>query len=415
MQSDRTVRPDTKLLAVGLLAALAIANEFSLAYLFASDRAITGNALIWVRGLDAILVALIAGLPWWAPVPGKFALAAFRRAPNAAALVVGLGGIGSILVALELCFHAYNVIHERNHPRPYKTYSASLLQWPVVCRSTRVDGDHLNYDVTYTIDERGARVTPASAPEPTGRDVVFFGGSYTFGEGVEDDQTLPNQVARRAPGWRVTNFGFPGYGPGQMLRRIEDPQVLEPFKNSDARAIYTYISRHPERVVGNMRITTSWARDFPHFVLTPEGALEYRGTMTEGRPIRSRIYHWLSKDPALKFFDLDWPVRVTHSGFELTARIVEESRNRWVASLNPASFIVVIYPSNGKGHEPNDAFIPYLELKGISYLDYSERFEGMTDVWIPGDGHPTAAAHQRVAEWLVEDLDLARGPSPAKE
>ena len=51
--------------------------------------------------------------------------------------------------------------------------------------SKSYDGETL-YDVTYTIGENGLRIAPPIVSEQC---ILFFGGSFTFGYGVEDNQT----------------------------------------------------------------------------------------------------------------------------------------------------------------------------------------------------------------------------------
>src|SRR5690606_28602961 len=64
-------------------------------------------------------------------------------------------------------------------PTPLVTVQARLVQ-----------GNHVVYDVLYRINGSGIRKHPHE-PRSSKRAVLFFGGSYTFGEGVNDDQTLP--------------------------------------------------------------------------------------------------------------------------------------------------------------------------------------------------------------------------------
>jgi hypothetical protein len=233
---------------------------------------------------------------------------------------------------------------------------------------------------------------------------VFFGGSFTFGEGVEDHETLPNRVAIRSPGRRVTNLGFPGYGPGQMLRRIELREGLESFSGNSPHAIYVYIPAHVRRVIGTMRLTTTWARDFPYYAISTVGELEYRGTMTTGRPILSRVYSRLAREPIMKCFEVDLPPRFDGDDYELTARVIEASRSGWLETFPNGDFTVVIYPGKNEGRDPPARILPYLRKYGLRVLDYSGRLDGITGMWIPLDGHPTPAALDRVAEWLVADL-----------
>src|SRR3984957_9673624 len=93
------------------------------------------------------------------------------------------------------------------------------------------------YSVNYTIDRDLLRQTLSCKK---GSAIVFFGCSFTFGEGVNDDQTLPqnfaNQLDRKV---RVLNLGFSGYGPQQFLREEETgrfdhaPNILQPAPHAE--------------------------------------------------------------------------------------------------------------------------------------------------------------------------------------
>jgi hypothetical protein len=74
------------------------------------------------------------------------------------------------------------------------------------------------YDVTYTIGSDGFRV--ADNPDARNR-VNFFGCSFTFGEGLNDNETLPYLVSKTMEGVSSKNFGFHGYGPHQALAILQ--------------------------------------------------------------------------------------------------------------------------------------------------------------------------------------------------
>jgi hypothetical protein len=83
--------------------------------------------------------------------------------------------------------------------------------------------DETIYDVTYTIDADQTRLTPSdskiSAPGIT---VNFFGGSFMFGEGLNDNQTIPYFFSQFIPGATVKNYGFHGHGVHNSLKLLDD-------------------------------------------------------------------------------------------------------------------------------------------------------------------------------------------------
>ena len=86
-------------------------------------------------------------------------------------------------------------------------------------RKGRADGV-VQYDVRYTVDEHSRRKV-AQHPEAR-KAVLFFGCSFTFGEGLTDEDTLPYRVNEKIGGeFQAFNFGYSGYGPHQFLALLE--------------------------------------------------------------------------------------------------------------------------------------------------------------------------------------------------
>ena len=70
--------------------------------------------------------------------------------------------------------------------------------------------------------------------------INFFGGSQTFGEGLNDDETIPALVQKKTRVHRVYNYAYRGYGPHQMLRMIETNALKDQLKETNGIAFYQY-------------------------------------------------------------------------------------------------------------------------------------------------------------------------------
>ncbi|HET6673719.1 MAG TPA: hypothetical protein VFG71_00195 [Nitrospiraceae bacterium] len=117
------------------------------------------------------------------------------------------------------------------------------------------------YKVTYTIDANGLRIAPPYDVAHGRGSILFFGCSYTMGDGVEDNETMPYLTGLLTQGrYAVYNFGFHGYGPQQMLAALETGRVQRIVTVSPRYIIYQAIPYHMERVAGLM----TW---FPHVPL----------------------------------------------------------------------------------------------------------------------------------------------------
>jgi hypothetical protein len=135
-------------------------------------------------------------------------------------------------------------------------------------------GTGVVYDVQYSIDKNGLRIAPDSLKQ-SGPPVMFFGDSFTFGEGVNDDETLPNAFSI-VSGMRVLNFAFHGYGPHQMLHLLELDIPKKITAASPRLMVYTAISHHIDRAAGR----TIWDKNGPLYDVQ-NGHAHYVGSFSE--------------------------------------------------------------------------------------------------------------------------------------
>lgn len=155
-------------------------------------------------------------------------------------------------------------------------------------------GDQLLYDVTYTFNEQGLRTASSmtgthAATQPC---LVFFGDSFTFGEGMTDEQTMPYQVWKRIGHRFLTvNFGFLGYGPHQMLAALEHGQIESRGHCSSSHIIYQAIPTHASRAAG----LEVWDHHGPRYMLNAEGQAQPSGHFDDTPPAtileRLRVVH----------------------------------------------------------------------------------------------------------------------------
>ncbi len=118
-------------------------------------------------------------------------------------------------------------------------------------------GNQLVYEASYTIDSQGLRLSPPYVESESLTCVLFFGGSYIFGFGLNDTETLPYQVGLKTNGrHRIYNFAYPRYGPHQMLSALEHNLVTDLAQCQAVHGIYGAIIDHIPRVAGFY----SWTR-----------------------------------------------------------------------------------------------------------------------------------------------------------
>jgi hypothetical protein len=145
-------------------------------------------------------------------------------------------------------------------------------------RSTK-DGSIL-YDVKYSIDERGLRKT---IPQ-NNNGVLFFGDSFIFGEGLNDEETMPQKFSRLS-GWCALNFGVIGYGPHQMLRELE---IGRPERLGISNPLAIVFTLHADHSISRAAGLAPWDHRGPRYELI-DGALKYLGPFNETRSLFDRV------------------------------------------------------------------------------------------------------------------------------
>ncbi|MDD5455184.1 MAG: hypothetical protein PHW62_06795, partial [Candidatus Ratteibacteria bacterium] len=107
------------------------------------------------------------------------------------------------------------------------------------------------YDVTYTTDGYGRRITKQKSKADSY--VIYFGDSLIFGEGLDDEETLPYYFSTLTKS-SVYNYGCSGYGPNMMLAQLSEKDLSSEIKEKKGIAVYLFIDNHIRRAIGDIYI-----------------------------------------------------------------------------------------------------------------------------------------------------------------
>jgi hypothetical protein len=266
-----------------------------------------------------------------------------------------------------------------------------------------VNGKQL-WDVQYGTDDFGRRISTTVASSAPNRFAIFFGCSFLFGEGSNDDQTIPSQFAKVLPEYRSYNYGVPGYGPQQMLAILESERLPTEVKEKHGVGFYLYLPEvHESRAVGEMDIVNGFGADFPFYYLNRNGDVVRNGQFNNGRKLTNTIYSILGKSRTRQYFGLNFPRRQT-AHYQLTAAIIERSSQLFKQQFPGSDFFLIVYPNKISAplSMPN-------ELKGssVAVINLSKLFDpNEADYQFVGDGHPTPKANHALASALPESIDV---------
>jgi len=271
-------------------------------------------------------------------------------------------------------------------------------------------------EYSYHRDARGARVAAPAGAAPGHADLVFVGGSFTLGRGVEYEQSFP-AIAGRELGLTVENLGTGAYGTVQSLLLLERNADLAP-----AAVVYTFIQDHLRRNLSRCAPSL-----LPHCVHVPYVAFDERERPFVHPPddgaerdwARNERFHAALSAPPLGLASLRAGAELLLRPFQGTpAPRVDDpehrlsgmrlllGRMRQVAARSGGRLLVVYVPDLRR---PRESDPPPEELTtalgpGIELLDLSRilREAPETDaLTLPGDDHPSGAGHRAIARAIV--------------
>jgi hypothetical protein len=262
-----------------------------------------------------------------------------------------------------------------------------------------VDGKII-YSIKYSTDTNSLRITPIDSTKPRTQYAQFYGCSMTFGEGVQSDETLPYYFGKFDSTYRPYNFAYSGYGPHQMLARLETGSPKRIVEESTGIAFYIYINDHVNRAIGTMTNYGYNGGNAPYFHKVGK-ELKHDGLFRNARIIRSWFYEVMLKSNILKLFKIGYPFKISETDYELTAEIMAQASRDYKKQFGNDNFYVIIYPTT----IDSSVIINLLKQKGVKVLDYSKLFNPTDKKYaIPYDEHPTALANEVLIKALVKDI-----------
>jgi hypothetical protein len=355
-------------------------------------------------GATLALVATAAALAICATLLGWRARATSARR-LCMACAGGLLGIAVALVATRLLAHPADaplyLTLDGSRPAASFTRSDDDLGYAPIpgarVRARRSAGEATLYDVTYSIDSGGLRVTPGDPDAPA---VVFFGCSFIFGEGLNDAQTLPSQFST-ALGARlnVLNAGFQGYGPHQMLRALETDRLRERVPGGVARVVYLAVGDQVRRSAGN----APWDASGPRYDLDGTSVRFVGRFHSRFTALMLRIANRMTIAGLLADSGSDTPSEEDRERFvRIVARSAEVVRERWHAPFT------VLFWDDGPLAED---LIPRLDARGIEIVRVSTIIPPgeLPRLVIPVDHHPGPGATRTLADALAARFGPAFG------
>lgn len=259
-----------------------------------------------------------------------------------------------------------------------------------------VSNGKIKIDKNYTISINKFRHTPELNSNKKNKIMNFFGGSFTFGWGLDDTETLPYLMQFYFKDWKIKNYGVSGYGVHQTLALIQKkPEII-----GDLNFLITDISHipratckrdysfgTPKYTLDNKKLTRSGYCNFGFFnnLYLPRiiGSVVNRSQI---KILFDKIY-FRKEDIGEKDIDLYLAII-----YEINKIISERDKK----------FIIGYMNSNG---EINQNILKKLNQKKIKFVDLSLNSENK-EYWLP-DRHTSKKGNEKrsilISEFLIKN------------
>lgn len=264
------------------------------------------------------------------------------------------------------------------------------------------------FDSVYHYKKSFDRVVPQYNNQPT-TEFIFMGCSFTFGVGVNDNETLPAYFSEINPEAISLNFGLPSFGPNEslaFLRQFKRKDEVPPSIKEHI-GIYTLFNDHVNRSALNLsHLWWSDPRDIIYFEVK-EGNLRGGEVLAkENYP----LYIWslfLKTSELAKFFftladnDIDRPLGTLFDQHDinLTAKVIKQIEAEFMKRFPNSKFYVFLMETTSpkviKALKSEEIFIlnedkPFASLKGLP------------------DGHLKPSGNKEMAEFLLDTINATQ-------
>jgi hypothetical protein len=273
------------------------------------------------------------------------------------------------------------------------------------------------FNVNYTIDPDGLRIAPPYRKDDLIGTAIFFGCSFTFGEGLEDSETLPYQIGSQSGGrYRTFNFAFEGYSPAHMLAEIEHGMVQRVVDTTPRYAYYVAIPNHVWRVAGRV----AWGGHAPRYVVDADGTVRQEGNFENRKPLAlqlglgSRVDRQLGKSAIWRMLSMG-DFRITDDDFRTYFAVVRRSQMLLAAQYAGIQFRVLLWPNQhvAQQREAYEKLREGFSRMGIP-VDLVEDIlpNYSTDrspyILSSTDHHPNALANRMLAQHILSEIGQQR-------
>lgn len=255
-----------------------------------------------------------------------------------------------------------------------KYFNFKVLKPNISVSSIKKVGDDLVYDVTYTTDKNSFRQTKGNIK---GNTYIFMGCSFMFGEGLNDDETVPYYFSQLSDfKYNVINAGLKSSATYIAYALLKSDKFIECIDTKIEYIIYEFFSDHIYRnLVGTSII---YKIDNGNLVETDEGY-----------PVE------IFTNKLLQF-------KYKEDGLNLTTKLLEEM-DKLAKEKYYSKFLVVLYETYDHDNITKEIKESLDKAKIENIYTKIKKDEHDEDYYrIKNDNHPTKNANKEIAQTVYD-------------
>ena len=324
--------------------------------------------------------------------------------------------IFTIVITFVLVEFTLGLLIKMNAPEAQKTPQNSTIDRPDHTQCIVLD-DTLGYkakpnwhlqwqpakeykSLSFSTDTLGRRIIPLNNSLKFVKDkyALFLGCSYTYGDGVSDEETMPYFFEEKAQHHLAQNYGFMGYSPLQSLALFQHRNLREEIKQQNGFAVYTYINDQIDRVIPASRWIELMKGRFPNLI---HEAMQTDGIFLKKHRFFYDFVHWASNTNTAQYFRIGYPKIHNDSHYQLVVDVLKKTKEEYKSQFKNDKFYIIIFP----GSHLKPSMKKMFDESGIKYFDYSKLLD-LGKNYLPYDSaHPKGEVYKLVMDKFYSDLE----------
>lgn len=258
------------------------------------------------------------------------------------------------------------------------------------------------YRTTYSFDKYHRRVTPQSE-RTREKFLIFVGDSNTFGEGLNNNETLPYEVAQLLPDYRVYNYAYRGYGPNNVMALLDSDKFPEEVIEQEGLLVYPFGHYQAGRLIGTLNMLRWSQGHHPYYDFDKTGRLVRNGTFISTRPIWFRVMKFIAKLHTLNFLGINYPDSYDENNFKKLCTSFLYIKKQLRQTLPKAKLLMVL---EQEPPELKRKITSCWLMNKIEFMDISEIYNEKKESWYLHlkDRHFSHIANKRRGSEIARQL-----------